>query len=69
MDFSQALAAGSVTPEQAFALFDALEPVDLPFLLGTWRGDGLTARRSGNLFFRAATRRVEKVFFQGAIAP
>ncbi len=28
------------TTEQALDLFDSLEPVDLPFMLGSWKGEG-----------------------------
>lgn len=28
------------TTEQALNLFDSLEPVDLPFMLGSWKGEG-----------------------------
>ncbi|MBT0669970.1 DUF4334 domain-containing protein [Novosphingobium profundi] len=38
MHFAEAIATGSVRPDQAFTLFDALEPVDVGFLAGTWRG-------------------------------
>lgn len=40
LSFSQALAAGSVSTEQALAIFDALDVVDIPFMLGAWRGTG-----------------------------
>ena len=33
--------SGFDTTEQALACFDALEPVDLPFMLGAWRGSGV----------------------------
>jgi len=33
---------GSCSPEEAAALFDALEPVDTAFMLGSWRGAGLS---------------------------
>jgi hypothetical protein len=31
---------GQATSEEALALFDQLEPVDLDFMTGRWRGDG-----------------------------
>lgn len=34
MDFHEAVEAGSVTTEQAFAIFDGLKPVDAGFLNG-----------------------------------
>lgn len=36
-----ALESGFETTEQALACFDALEPVDVSFMLGTWRGSGV----------------------------
>lgn len=35
-----ALNAGRATTEEALALFDALESVDLDFMLGSWKGEG-----------------------------
>jgi hypothetical protein len=35
------LQAGQTTTEKALELFDALEPVDLDFMIGRWQGSGL----------------------------
>ena len=35
------LASGNATADEALQLFDALEPVDLEFMLGRWQGSGL----------------------------
>ncbi|MDP1776712.1 MAG: DUF4334 domain-containing protein [Moraxellaceae bacterium] len=32
--------AGSASTEQALALFDALEPIPVEFMLGPWKGEG-----------------------------
>ncbi|WP_312125123.1 DUF4334 domain-containing protein [Brevundimonas sp.] len=37
--FQHALDQGPITPEKAFALFDALAPVDPDFLIGEWAGE------------------------------
>ena len=37
-DFAAALAKGQVTTDEAYALFDALEPVKPEFLKGYWEG-------------------------------
>jgi hypothetical protein len=37
--FEQALANGRVTTDEALALYDALDVVDIDFMIGTWRGD------------------------------
>jgi hypothetical protein len=37
--FAAALSAGKTTMSEALAIFDALEPVDIPFMLGSWKGD------------------------------
>lgn len=34
------LKSGETTTEQALEAFDALEPVDLDFMLGSWKGEG-----------------------------
>jgi hypothetical protein len=39
--FKSILETGEATTEQALALFDSLEPVDLPFMFDRWRGSGL----------------------------
>jgi hypothetical protein len=38
--WTQALQAGAVSPDDALALFDSLEPVGGDFMLGAWRGSG-----------------------------
>jgi hypothetical protein len=38
------LEAAQTTSEQALELFDALEPVDLDFMLGRWCGSGVNTR-------------------------
>jgi hypothetical protein len=38
--FSQAIAARFVSTEDALAIFDSLEPVDIEFMIGTWKGSG-----------------------------
>lgn len=37
--FQHALDQGPITPEKAFALFDALAPVDPDFMIGEWAGE------------------------------
>lgn len=32
--------AGRATPEEALDLFDALEPVEVAFMIGAWKGEG-----------------------------
>jgi hypothetical protein len=39
--FESILKTGEATTEQALALFDSLDPVDLPFMFDRWRGSGL----------------------------
>jgi hypothetical protein len=44
MDISECksiLETGQTTTEEALKLFDALEPVDLEFMFGCWKGSGL----------------------------
>lgn len=42
LDHSQSiLATGNATTEEALQLFDALEPVNLAFMIGRWQGSGL----------------------------
>ena len=36
--FKAAIKKGSATPEEAYAIFDALETVPVDFMLGTWKG-------------------------------
>ena len=38
--FQDLLVSGPVHVDQAMAFFDELEPVDVPFMLGSWRGKG-----------------------------
>lgn len=40
MGAAAALTAGSRTAEEALALFDSLEPVDIDFMIGAWKGKG-----------------------------
>lgn len=40
MTFQEALAAGKVTQQQAFEIFDGLPPMNAEDMLGTWRGAG-----------------------------
>jgi len=40
-DINTILQTGETTTEQALTLFDKLEPVDLDFMFGRWRGKGL----------------------------
>lgn len=40
MGAAEALTAESHTPEEAMALFDALEPVATAFMIGAWKGEG-----------------------------
>jgi len=40
MNFSEALKAGKTSPEEALSIFDALEPVDIDFMIGLWQGSG-----------------------------
>lgn len=39
--FDELLKQGSLNTEQAMEFFDDLEPVDVSFMLGSWRGEGL----------------------------
>ncbi|MBO3457503.1 DUF4334 domain-containing protein [Aetokthonos hydrillicola Thurmond2011] len=39
--YDSILKSGQTTTEKALELFDALEPVNLTFMLGRWRGSGL----------------------------
>ena len=39
--YQEILETGRTTTEKALQLFDALEPVDLTFMLGRWQGSGL----------------------------
>ncbi|MED5388626.1 MAG: DUF4334 domain-containing protein [Pseudomonadota bacterium] len=38
--FAAAQRAGRVSPEDALALYDALEPIDTDFMIGAWKGEG-----------------------------
>ena len=38
--FDELLATGPISTEQALAFFDELEPVNIAFMLGSWRGKG-----------------------------
>lgn len=40
MNVTALLATGHATTEQALELFDALETVDVAFMLGNWKGEG-----------------------------
>lgn len=40
MSVHEMLDAGRATAEDAMALFDSLEPVDVDFMIGNWKGDG-----------------------------
>ncbi len=40
MNVNELIGMGSATTEQALALFDALEPVPVDFMLGSWKGEG-----------------------------
>jgi len=40
MTFSEAVAAREVGTEDALAIFDSLEPVDIGFMIGSWKGSG-----------------------------
>lgn len=40
-NYESILKTGQTTTEKALELLDALEPVDLTFMLGRWRGSGL----------------------------
>ncbi|MCB4802196.1 hypothetical protein QO001_001457 [Methylobacterium brachiatum] len=40
MTFEDAIKAGKATPEEAGAIFDALDPITTDFMLGTWKGEG-----------------------------
>jgi hypothetical protein len=40
ISFDTALARGRVGTDEALAIFDSLEPVDVAFMLGDWRGTG-----------------------------
>ncbi len=41
MNIVDKISAGHATLEQALEMFDALEPVDIDFMLGPWQGSGL----------------------------
>jgi len=38
--FIEQLNTGSATPEEALEIFDSLEPVDVDFMIGNWKGEG-----------------------------
>ncbi len=40
MSTRERLEAGYATTEEAIELFDLLEPVDLEFMIGSWKGEG-----------------------------
>jgi hypothetical protein len=44
--YKSILKTGQTTTEQALQLFDALEPVNLEFMLGRWQGSGLHTSHS-----------------------
>lgn len=44
--FEAATKKGSTTPEEAYAIFDALQNIPVEFMLGTWKGSGF---RTGHL--------------------
>jgi hypothetical protein len=41
MSIFEKLKSGKVTTEEALEAFDALEPVDIDFMSGSWKGDGV----------------------------
>lgn len=43
MTFDEAIAAGEITQEEAFAIFDALPTVEPEQMIGTWRGSDFKA--------------------------
>ncbi|MDJ0648280.1 MAG: DUF4334 domain-containing protein [Xenococcaceae cyanobacterium MO_188.B19] len=45
---------GKTTTEQALKLFDALEPVNLEFMLGCWQGSGIHTDHSMDGFLEAS---------------
>jgi hypothetical protein len=40
MSVNETLEAGRATTEEAMELFDSLEPVDVEFMIGKWKGEG-----------------------------
>ena len=40
MNVRERLDAGRATTEDAIELFDSLEPVDVDFMIGDWKGEG-----------------------------
>ena len=40
MNIRERLKAGQATTNEALELFDSLEPVDVNFMIGTWKGEG-----------------------------
>ena len=40
MSIFDILRVGRATTEQALELFDSLEPVDIDFMIGNWKGEG-----------------------------
>ncbi len=40
MNVRERLDAGHATTEDAMELFDSLEPVDVAFMIGNWKGEG-----------------------------
>ena len=40
MSVRERLDAGRATTEDAMELFDSLEPVDVGFMIGNWKGEG-----------------------------
>jgi len=40
MSVRERLDAGRATTEEAMELFDSLEPVDVGFMIGNWKGEG-----------------------------
>ena len=40
ISFAAAQQAGRVSPDDALALYDALEPIETDFMIGAWKGEG-----------------------------
>ena len=40
MNMNEILTAGHATTEEALAIFDSLEPIDVDFMIGSWKGEG-----------------------------
>lgn len=69
MNFNEAIAAGGVSQEEAKEIFDSLEPTDIDFLIGTWRGAEFPSGHPGDNLLAASGWYGKQFKDQNTVAP